>query len=354
MADPPLTPSTLSRACLAVSNGEPNDVRPISEVKPGRLLCRNYWQFSAQHPPPHSLLTSSLDPNDTILPIFRRLKKNAIMSLPSRAVPHIRLACRAARITRSFTTAPHLRKQEEWPQRTPLGPYYETILNNPTPFPFDQKPEEPPNSADPKVLPEGKKPVETTTPESRPAKKKPGRPRKTTATASSTSETAFSTTSTEKTAQEKVRIVFGTRLAGPDDVAARMANKESKSTYIAGVRVPPQPQEPDNCCMSGCVNCVWELYREDMEEWQSKKAEAEARLNGVAGSDDAAAAAAVATKSKETWARPPSGVAMGDTKIAKDLWDDDIYQGVPVGIREFMKQEKRLKERHEREGTSGS
>ncbi|KLU87305.1 hypothetical protein MAPG_06306 [Magnaporthiopsis poae ATCC 64411] len=40
-------------------------------------------------------------------------------------------------------------------------------------------------------------------------------------------------------------------------------------------------------------------------------------------------------------------------KIAKDLWDDRLYQNVPVGIREFMKQEKRLKEKHRLEGTSG-
>jgi hypothetical protein len=226
----------------------------------------------------------------------------------------------------------------------PLGEYYDIILNNPSPLPFDQKPEEPPNSADPEVLPEGKKPVETT-PEGRPAKKKPGRPRKTPAAGAAPATEAAPVA--DKTPQEKARIIFGSRLAGPDDAAARMANKESKSSYIAGVRVPPQPQEPDNCCMSGCVNCVWELYREDMEEWKAKKAEAEARLGASSSGSDSAKEA-----KGEKWT-PPSGVAVGDAKIAKDLWDDEVFQNVPVGIREFMKQEKRLKERHEREGTSG-
>lgn len=41
-------------------------------------------------------------------------------------------------------------------------------------------------------------------------------------------------------------------------------------------------------------------------------------------------------------------------KIAKDFWDDDLYKNVPVGIREFMKQEKRLKKKHEKEGTFGA
>ncbi len=42
-----------------------------------------------------------------------------------------------------------------------------------------------------------------------------------------------------------------------------------------------------------------------------------------------------------------------DGKIAKDFWDDELYKNLPVGIREFMKQEKRLKQKHEREGTTG-
>lgn len=41
-------------------------------------------------------------------------------------------------------------------------------------------------------------------------------------------------------------------------------------------------------------------------------------------------------------------------KIAKDLWEDELYKNVPVGIREFMKQEKRLKEKQERAGTLGA
>lgn len=45
--------------------------------------------------------------------------------------------------------------------------------------------------------------------------------------------------------------------------------------------------------------------------------------------------------------------AQASGRIAKDFWDKELYKGVPVGIQEFMKQEKRLKEKHLREGTSG-
>lgn len=106
--------------------------------------------------------------------------------------------------------------------------------------------------------------------------------------------------------------------------------------------MPPMPEEPDNCCMSGCVNCVWDLFREEMEEYTAKSKEAQARLQAAKSMD-----------ADGGGSQDGLGINVGDTKIAKDLWDDDVFKNVPVGIREFMKQEKRLKEQHEREGTSG-
>ena len=44
---------------------------------------------------------------------------------------------------------------------------------------------------------------------------------------------------------------------------------------------------------------------------------------------------------------PPEG------KLAKDLWDEDLYKDIPVGIREFMRLEKNLKIKHREEGTKG-
>lgn len=279
------------------------------------------------------------------------------MSIPTRLATRLRpLRPLALRATRSFVAKPSTKADGEWPQRTPLGSYYENIIVNPSPYPFTEKPEEPPSSAEPEVPPREKKPEPVEAP--RPTKKKPGRPRKnpttTTTTAGASTVPALNTSSPPlpspppQTAEEKARVVFGTRLAGPEDRDAHAATKKSQSTYIGGVLVPPQPEEPDNCCMSGCVNCVWDLFREDMEEWTAKKAEAERKaVQAAAVSVDADGGG-----SEANWA-PPGGVKVGDAKIAKDLWDDDLFGNVPVGIREFMKQEKRLKERHEREGKSG-
>ncbi len=136
----------------------------------------------------------------------------------------------------------------------------------------------------------------------------------------------------------KARIVFGSRLAGPAD---RRRELDRASTKIAGVLVPPRPDEPDNCCMSGCVNCVWDRYRDELEEWAGAREEAGRRL--------------MLQKRDNV----PTDVATSmddDGGGSETNWDEseilgmgergrDLFEGVPVGIREFMRTEKRLKER---------
>ncbi|KAB8339020.1 hypothetical protein FH972_021959 [Carpinus fangiana] len=90
---------------------------------------------------------------------------------------------------------------------------------------------------------------------------------------STTAQTALPQTERDE-AIARARVVFGSRLAGPAD---RRRELDAAATKIAGVLVPPRPDEPDNCCMSGCVNCVWDRYRDEMEEWAAASAEARQR-----------------------------------------------------------------------------
>lgn len=139
---------------------------------------------------------------------------------------------------------------------------------------------------------------------------------------------------------------------------------------MAGVWVPPRPEEPDNCCMSGCVNCVWDRYGEELESWAVARKEADAALKKEKGFE---------SKEKKRRKQPVAGtglmlgqgekgathtaVSMDDdgggsesnwgTGLETDFTSEELFKGVPVGIREFMKQEKRLKEKHAKDGTSG-
>jgi hypothetical protein len=121
--------------------------------------------------------------------------------------------------------------------------------------------------------------------------------------------------------------------------------------------------------MSGCVNCVWDRYRDEVEEWAQKSAAARERVldlqrkkekrRGVVRSgliDDAKTAAAprhVMTRMDDDGVR-----SEGDWSAATEGGLDtgggkgDLFGNIPVGIREFMRTEKMLKERHRNKAAS--
>lgn len=166
---------------------------------------------------------------------------------------------------------------------------------------------------------------------------------------------AISLPKTEKEERlAKARVVFGSRLAGP---AERKAEIEGKSQYVAGVMVPPRPIEPDNCCMSGCVNCVWDRYRDEIEEWAAKSAEARTKLQ-----EQRARGQATGMMAREPGMPGHVAVSMDDDGGGSETnWTAaggsdsfaqegaDLFADIPVGIREFMKTEKRLKAMHQRQ-----
>jgi hypothetical protein len=150
-------------------------------------------------------------------------------------------------------------------------------------------------------------------------------------------------TEKEETLQ-KARVVFGSRLAGPGE---RKADIEAKSQNIAGIMVPPRPTEPDNCCMSGCVNCVWDMYRDEMEEWAAKSAEARAamQVQRESGQGTGAMNAEQGTPSHVATSMDDDGGG-SESNWGAGIAQGNLFDDIPVGIREFMKTEKKLKQRH--------
>jgi hypothetical protein len=210
-------------------------------------------------------------------------------------------------------------------QANPIGDYYASILESSTPAITS-------------------KPPKTATPSSAPA---------------------ISTTRSD--ALEEPKILFSSRLSSPLE---RRTEIQKKSVLVAGVWVPPRPDEPDNCCMSGCVNCVWDRYRDELEEWAAARKEADQSLRKEKGYGQG-------KKRRKEGGLSGTGLMLGQgengashtlvsmdddgggsetnwgTGLDPDFTSEDLFKGVPVGIREFMKQEKRLKEKHAREGTTG-
>lgn len=102
--------------------------------------------------------------------------------------------------------------------------------------------------------------------------------------------------------------------------------------------------------MSGCVNCVWDVYREEVEEWASRRREREAKgaLRVTAGSEGESGRKVGAGGGEGTAVGVLDGMEQGFDGV--DLTDEGLFEGVPVGIREFMATEKRLKERRGEKG----
>ncbi|KAL8913954.1 MAG: hypothetical protein Q9171_001339 [Xanthocarpia ochracea] len=133
-------------------------------------------------------------------------------------------------------------------------------------------------------------------------------------------------------------ILFGTPLAGPSAARRRAGYDDSPG----GLQ---RPREPDNCCMSGCVNCVWDAYREEVEAWAARR-RASLTVSGGAEEVEKKKAREMRGKGK----RLVGGNEGSQGATAGRMDDEVLFEGVPVGIREFMKTEKRLKENREKEG----
>jgi hypothetical protein len=105
--------------------------------------------------------------------------------------------------------------------------------------------------------------------------------------------------------------------------------------------------------MSGCVNCVWDMYQEELEEWAVAATKAKVALVAQSKAEEPA---------KRRGRRKKTAVEEGTMSMDDDgggsetNWDsqledagksqEELMKGIPIGIREFMRTEKMLKKRH--------
>ncbi|KAE8326097.1 oxidoreductase-like protein [Aspergillus sergii] len=151
--------------------------------------------------------------------------------------------------------------------------------------------------------------------------------------------------------QDKMSIVFGTRLAGPGRSSRYNPGAtplESTWKTVNGVAIPPRPEEPDNCCMSGCVHCVWDDFRDEMEDWAARVAQAKAKGTSKGPTGDLLHTPRAEVASASTSMDDDGGGS--ETKWTIPDQADDLFASIPVGIREFMKTEKKLKQKHQQHG----
>ncbi|KAI5965778.1 uncharacterized protein KGF55_001141 [Candida pseudojiufengensis] len=143
--------------------------------------------------------------------------------------------------------------------------------------------------------------------------------------------------------EERIRRVFGGRIKGEDrKSSSRIIRGESK--IIGGINVPSRPPEPDNCCMSGCINCVWELFEEDLKDWNEKRQKAAAQLRSNGGRWPENFNPPLKYLNKENYPKSMQNQTQFKDEFKTD--EDESWGDVPVSIRVFTETEKRLKQKH--------
>jgi len=56
-----------------------------------------------------------------------------------------------------------------------------------------------------------------------------------------------------------------------------MANHGADTQQDPPLPPKPEPPHPDECCKSGCVPCVHELYEDALDRWEARVAEIQAK-----------------------------------------------------------------------------
>ncbi|KAF8734949.1 Oxidoreductase-like protein, N-terminal, partial [Rhizoctonia solani] len=77
----------------------------------------------------------------------------------------------------------------------------------------------------------------------------------------------------------KAAIVDQTGLKATTDVISPSASTP-KDIFLGGIKIPqrPKPPESDECCMSGCAVCVYDLYFSSLDDYKKEARTARGRL----------------------------------------------------------------------------
>lgn len=97
--------------------------------------------------------------------------------------------------------------------------------------------------------------------------------------------------------------------------------------------------------MSGCVNCVWDDYRIDVEAWAGRVREARSRARGAGEVSVSASPSSGSASSSMDDDGGGSEALWTEASTVSEAEGDELFSDIPVGIREFMASEKRIRER---------
>ncbi|PWN52381.1 ABC1-domain-containing protein [Violaceomyces palustris] len=119
-------------------------------------------------------------------------------------------------------------------------------------------------------------------------------------------------------------------------------------TVIRGITIPlkPPPPGPEECCMSGCAHCAYDIYAEDLESYHEALSSVRRRLLEVEP-----------RLSEEEWKeellgkRPSGGDEDGgtDSKLRADREVDEVIGNLDPTMKAFLEMERRMKKQQQQQ-----
>lgn len=126
----------------------------------------------------------------------------------------------------------------------------------------------------------------------------------------------------------------------------RRAESESSTPKhtIRGISIPLKPPPPgaEDCCMSGCARCVYDLYKEDLEEYQESLTSVRSKLLEIGvGSEE---------WNVDWLGKMPTGGSGGgaasDDLSHEDKADEEVdavIAGLDPSMKAFLEMERKMK-----------
>lgn len=120
----------------------------------------------------------------------------------------------------------------------------------------------------------------------------------------------------------------------------QLSKSDKQPVYVRGVLVPRTPDAPgpEDCCMSGCARCVYDLYKEDLEDYQERMSEVRKKL------EEMKPPLGEAEWDVQLLGRRPGQVGGGKDNVPQEAEPIEI-KGLDPTMKAFLEMERAMKKK---------